>query len=235
MKPERYEAWYHTPRGRWIGEREFTLLWQLLQPPPASSLLDVGCGTGHFSRRFAAAGLQVTGIDPDPAMLAFATAHNCSVPAERHDAVHYLQADARALPFRDNSFEDCAAITSLCFVAQPQRALQEMWRVARRGVILGLLNRHSLLYRHKRHSPGYAGARWDSRDEVQAWIDTLAPRPQAVRQGTAVFLPSADAPARAIESLLSPRIPWGGFMAVALFKSGQESADKPDPPQRSGA
>ena len=63
--PAAYEAWYHAPRGAWIGDREFSLLTSLLHPQPGASLLDVGCGTGWFSRRFAEFGLRVTGIDPD--------------------------------------------------------------------------------------------------------------------------------------------------------------------------
>ena len=67
-----YEAWYHSPRGRWIGDCEFSLIRQLLQPQPGSSLLDVGCGTGYFSRRFQQLEMNVTGIDPDSDAIEFA-------------------------------------------------------------------------------------------------------------------------------------------------------------------
>jgi hypothetical protein len=71
--PEHYDSWCRTPRGAWIGEVEFRQLVDLLRPRPGESLLDVGCGTGWFSRRFAReAGLRVTGIDPDAQWLAFA-------------------------------------------------------------------------------------------------------------------------------------------------------------------
>jgi len=211
IEPAAYEAWYHTRRGRRIGKQEFGLLWRLLQPAPGSSLLDVGCGTGYFSRRFAAAGLQVTGVDPDPAMLGFAR--------QRDAGVHYVEAGAEALPFADRSFDYCSAITSLCFVAQPQAALQEMWRVARHGVVLGLLNRYSLLYWQKRSSPGYAGARWDAWREVRRWTQILAPAPVRIRHATTVFVPGDTRWACRMEQLLPSRLPWGGLLAVALFKS----------------
>ena len=63
MQPAEYEAWYHTARGAWIAGLEFSLLTRLLRPTAGESLLDAGCGTGHFSRRFRQAGLEVTGID----------------------------------------------------------------------------------------------------------------------------------------------------------------------------
>ena len=146
MQPDAYQAWYRTPRGRWVAQCELGLLLRLLQPLPGQSLLDAGSGTGEFSRRFRAAGLQVTGIDPDPDMVACARSQDGDID--------YLQGSVLQLPFRRGAFDFCAAVTSLCFVAAPQRAVEEMWRVSRRGIVLGLLNRHSLLYACKHDRGG---------------------------------------------------------------------------------
>ena len=56
-----------------------------------------------------------------------------------------------------------------------QQALVEMWCVSRNVVILGLLNRHSLLYYMKRNSKGYLGVRWDTLSQVRKWSDNLLP------------------------------------------------------------
>ncbi|WP_029134800.1 class I SAM-dependent methyltransferase [Sedimenticola selenatireducens] len=207
--PAAYEAWYHTPRGRWIGDREFALLRDLLQPVAGASLLDVGCGTGHFSRRFAGLGLVVSGIDPDAQALAYA--------AGEGDDITYLRGDGRALPFADNQFDYSSAVTSLCFVDDPVAALREMWRVTRLGVVLGLLNRHSLLYREKQGRGAYRGARWDSAEVVrEVWLPRLTSGPAAVSMGSAIFLPRGDGVARIAEAWLPRQIPWGGFLAVCL-------------------
>jgi SAM-dependent methyltransferase len=210
IDPGDYEAWYQSPRGRWIAGREFALLQALLPAQAGDRLLDVGCGTGHFSRRFQSSGLQVTGLDPDPAMLAFARAQT--------DGVRYLQGRSERLPFVDGEFDYAAAITSLCFVADPRRALAELWRVSRHGVVLGLLNRHSLLYRQKRGSGSYAGARWDTWEDARVWIGALTPEPAVVKHGTAIFLPSGSRLARLTEQLLPGQLPWGGFLALYLGK-----------------
>ena len=206
---ERYEAWYRTPRGRWIAETEFGLMMRLLQPKPGACLLDVGSGTGHFSRRFAQAGLEVVSLDPAPDMLAVARGYQPAVACVRGTAL--------ALPFPDRAFDYVAAVTSLCFVESPARALAEMWRVCRQGVILGLLNRRSLLYLYKRDSGGYRGARWDRSSDVVRWCQTLEPPPH-LRSLSGVFLPGGGGLARGLENCLPATRPWGGFLAVALHR-----------------
>lgn len=209
MDPAEYEAWYHTPRGAWIGEVEFGLMHRMLRPRAGTTLLDVGSGTGYFSRRFAAAGLAVTGLDPDPAVIHYA--HGLG------GGVRYVRGVATALPMGDASHDYVVAITSLCFVVDPERALQEMWRVARHAVFLGLLNRHSLLYRQKHGRGAYRGARWDTAREVRAWVGALNPAPHPVAR-SAVFLPAGNWIARATERLLPGLLPCGGFLAMCLPK-----------------
>ena len=65
MDAAEYHRWYETARGRWIGEIEFRLIRCLLDPKPAESLLDVGCGTGYFTHLFAESGILATGVDPN--------------------------------------------------------------------------------------------------------------------------------------------------------------------------
>jgi ubiquinone/menaquinone biosynthesis C-methylase UbiE len=132
-----YEAWYEQGFGRFASRQEEALLYQQSQRfPGASSLLEVGCGTGHFTRWFAKQGLHVTGLDASPAMLEQARLRN---------GTNYLLGDAQALPFENQQFDLVALITTLEFVTDPVQALREAMRVARFGLLLGVLNRSSLL------------------------------------------------------------------------------------------
>lgn len=65
----------------------------------------MGCGTGYFSQRFNQFGMQVTGLDPDSAMLKYAQ--------DKNNQITYIKGDALNLPFADNSFDYCSAVTSL--------------------------------------------------------------------------------------------------------------------------
>lgn len=185
---------------------------QLLAPCAGATLLDVGSGTGYFTRRFAGAGLAVAGLDRDVAMVRYAR--------ESAPAIPYYIADASAIPARDASWDYVTAVTSLCFMGDPARALSEMWRVARRAVLLGLLNRRSLLYWRKRERGGYRGARWDTVEEVREWAGRLRPKPAVIAR-SAIFVPTAGRIARRIERLVPGSPLWGGFLAICLRKPDQ--------------
>ncbi|MHB1124544.1 MAG: class I SAM-dependent methyltransferase [Ramlibacter sp.] len=211
MQPEQYDAWYGSPRGAWIGEQEYRLLRSLAEPRAGETLLDVGCGTGWFTRRFAAdAAARAVGADLDLDMLRFARRHS---PA----GIDYLAADAQRLPFGDGSFDLVVSITALCFVRDEALAVAEMVRVARRRVVLGLLNRRSLLYLVKGRGGGqgaYRGARWHTLDQTRRLFDGLAARPTAC--GTAIATTAASRWSRGLEPHLLRWLPASGaFIAAA--------------------
>lgn len=208
MSPEDYDAWYRTPRGAWVGETEFVLLKSLLAPAPGETLLDVGCGAGYFTRRFAAQGVAATGLDPDPGMLAFAGSRAASGEI-------YLRGDARSLPFSDRSFDLCVSVTALCFIREEWQAVTEMLRVTRRRFALGLLNRRSLLYLQKGRHGGkgaYRGAHWHSGGELRKLLARLTVCNSVVRY--AVFLPGGGPASRLVERAVPASLPWGAFIAV---------------------
>lgn len=204
--PETYDAWYQTPRGRWIGDTEYHLLYRHLALRPDETILDAGCGTGYFSRRLVQDGHPVVGADLDHAAAAYARA-SLTPPLST------VVADMTALPFGDRSFDCVVSVTALCFVEDEVMAMKEILRVARRRFALGLLNRNSLLYRAKgRRAGSYAGARWHSGHTVAALLRDLPVRD--VRVATAIFLPGGGALAQALERMAADSLPWGGFIAV---------------------
>lgn len=107
----------------------------VLSKASPSSLIDVGCGEGILTRRWARQG-QVTGrlvgIDlEDPEL----QAHWLDdVP----DNLEFKTASADALPFADGEFEMATALEVLEHVPRPEAALAEMARVATKWVMLSV-------------------------------------------------------------------------------------------------
>lgn len=215
MDTPAYDAWYETPRGRWIGETEFRLLRALLNPHAGASVLDAGCGTGYFTRALARTGLETTGLDPDANAIRFARSR--AGLRER-----YVIGDAQALPFPNACFDYTVAITSFCFIADQARALSELARVTRRRVALGLLNRRSLLYRQKVGRGAYRGAHWHTAGEVrqlfeQSGMPDVTPR-------FAIYLPRGGWLAERVEAVMPGALPLGGFLLAVADVRGAISS-----------
>jgi ubiquinone/menaquinone biosynthesis C-methylase UbiE len=128
-----YDAWFSTPLGNTVDALETDLLYAFATPRSGERTLEVGTGTGHFAAELAQRGWSVVGLDLSAPMLAMA--------ASKGTAAHWLRGDAAALPFCASAFDLVLCVTALEFVANRERAVEEMWRVVRPGgrlVIAGL-------------------------------------------------------------------------------------------------
>ena len=132
-----YEQWFKRPESKIAFELETRLMQSLLQPARGDSVLDIGCGTGACLRAFLEMELEVTGLDPSSYMLDIAS----QKVAHRADLYRGYAED---LPFDDNSFHYACLFTTLEFVDDPQKALEEACRVAKDKVFIGVLNRYAI-------------------------------------------------------------------------------------------
>jgi SAM-dependent methyltransferase len=132
-----YEAWYRTPSGQRTDRAERALLQTLLADfPSVHQVLEVGCGTGHFSAWLASQGVCVVGLDRSPAMVTELHRLTPTLPV--------ILGDAYRLPFRTHAVDVVVFVTTLEFLDQVDIALGEAVRVARQGLIMVVLNRWSL-------------------------------------------------------------------------------------------
>jgi len=140
-----YDKWYETPDGSLHNRFQKELVSGLL--PPArhgEKLLDVGCGTGHWSRFFSSLGYEVTGIDNSADMIAVARSNVC-------EGCEFELSDAEHIPYPEDSFDVVATMATLEFLARPRKALDEMARCLRpQGrLMIGTLNRLAPLNRER--------------------------------------------------------------------------------------
>jgi len=147
QNPEAYEK----VMGRW-SRRLAPLLIRFGGLSDGDRVLDVGCGTGSltFTVPQIANVASITGIDLTEAYVDFARAHN------NDPRINFQQADARALPFEDNSFDRAFSMLVLQFIPDAARAVAEMrqrgkaWRY-RHGSGVGWLR----WYTARPHDVGY--------------------------------------------------------------------------------
>jgi ubiquinone/menaquinone biosynthesis C-methylase UbiE len=134
---DRYERWYDTPKGHRVAREEQALIsWLLQQVPVADRVVEIGCGTGHFTEWLRGRGTQAIGLERSPGMLS-------AMRRRWPDAVALL-GDALHLPMRSRSVDAVLFVTALEFLEDPRQAVAEAARVARSGLILVVLNRWSL-------------------------------------------------------------------------------------------
>jgi ubiquinone/menaquinone biosynthesis C-methylase UbiE len=125
----------------------------------ASSVLDVGCGTGRAMQYFRdRCGISmVRGVEPVAALAELAV-KKLDVPP---DHIHIGQGEQ--LPFPDASFDVVSAFGVLHHVREPNKVVGEMMRVARLGIVISDSNRFG------------QGHPWSRRVKLMLWRCGLWP------------------------------------------------------------
>lgn len=99
-------------------------------------VLDVAAGSGNAAIPAAEAGAIVTASDLTPELFDAGRA----IAARRGVEVEWVEADAEALPFADNSFDAVISCVGVMFAPHHQAAADELVRVTRRGGTIALLS-----------------------------------------------------------------------------------------------
>ena len=212
---DKYDSWYESAKGEVYDRLEKKAISQYL-PPSAKGkkLLEVGCGTGHWSRFFSEYGFEVTGVDVSKRMIDIAQSKNISNAS-------FQVADVHSLPFEDSSFDVTAAVTTLEFVYDAEDVLREMVRCTRKPgghLLLGVLNVLARLNRNRKKRPGslYAKARLFSPSQLKQLLEPfgqLAMVTAGFVPNQKLFLPLApliDTVGRILH------IPYGAFIAAEV-------------------
>ncbi|MGI8902412.1 MAG: class I SAM-dependent methyltransferase [Solirubrobacteraceae bacterium] len=153
-------------RDYWWNRDHLELIASRLNLDAVRTVLDVGCGVGHWGRLLASVltpEATIVGVDPEPNWITQAT----TTAGERRldGRIRYVLGLAEELPFADATFDLVTCQTLLIHVVSPRAVLEEMLRVARPGGLILAAepnNRASLLI--------------DASTDVDASIDDLLER-----------------------------------------------------------
>jgi SAM-dependent methyltransferase len=95
-------------------------------------ILEVGCGPGHLTMLLTREdGLDVTGLDLDPAMIERAQMNADRASDRGGRRPSFVVGDAAALPFSDGSFDLVVSTMSMHHWADPKAGLDDIRRVLR--------------------------------------------------------------------------------------------------------
>ncbi len=197
---DKYEDWYRTD-GLQADHQEKSLLKHLMKIfPDAHSLLEVGCGTGHFTRWFQEEfSPTIFGMDSSAAML---------IEASKYAIQGLLKGDAVHVPLAANSADLIAFITTLEFLPDPLSAIREAQRISKQGMLLGVINRHSLLGRKYQAKGGkiWGKAHLFTVQSLQKMVRRVCGRQAEITWETTLWpLFQGHLP-----------LPWGGFIGMAV-------------------
>ncbi|HNT25374.1 MAG TPA: methyltransferase domain-containing protein [Anaerolineales bacterium] len=113
------------------GQRQTgAVLRGLAEETQAQSVLEVGCGTGHWLAGLAGAGYACFGLDRSSGMLAQA--------AQRPEALHLVHGQAEALPF-GGLFELLFCVNAIHHFGDKAAFIHEAWRMLSPGGALAVI------------------------------------------------------------------------------------------------
>ncbi|WP_456485758.1 class I SAM-dependent methyltransferase [Hydrogenimonas sp.] len=155
---EHYDHWFEEHSK--VYAEELKAIKALL--PPFEKGIEIGVGTGRFA---APLGIK-TGLEPSRKMAQIAKTRGIEV----------IPGQAEAIPLPDDSYDFALMVTTICFVDDAKKALQEIWRILKPGgfIIVGFVDKETplgrLYQKNKEKSRFYKTAHFFSGDEVMSLL-----------------------------------------------------------------
>ena len=156
---KQYEDWFK--KNDTIFQSELLALKQVV--PTGNKGIEIGIGSGIFAEK-----LNIKyGIDPSEKMLNYARQRNLEVK----------KGVAENLPYSDNSFDFALFMTSICFVENPAKAIEETHKMLQNNgeIIIAIIDKEGslgqILERNKNESEFYKYATFFSVQEIIKMIE----------------------------------------------------------------
>ena len=203
-----YETYYHT-RYRRADVLEKKLLGKLLsQFGNVQKVLEIGCGTGHFTKWMESLGLECYGLDLSHLMLAEAK--------KLWSNGQLIQSESHLLPFKSGSFDVTAFLACLEYMPNVNTVFQEAARVTRKGIVIGLMNKWSpstirrIAQVKMGKNPFYKNAKFYSILDIKRIL-----RETFQDTHNVAYWSTTDFP-RALGSIESAFFPFGSYLGLAV-------------------
>jgi len=163
---ETYDEYYNSEIGKRIDQEEKKCVKQFLDKQVKGKILELGSGTGHWSKWISEQGFQVHGIDIAEEMLEKAKSKN--ILNSEFEIMSMTD-----LKFKDNSIDSIIAITSLEFSIDLDKTFSEIKRVLKPNgyLITAVLNSKSIIGVHKKNNTTFADANFFTKTQLKKRLE----------------------------------------------------------------
>ena len=141
-----YGQRYQTLAGRYFMSRKIQMINTLGDFKGNEKVLEVGCANGPYTFQFSSSGYTMTGLDLSEKNILEAKKRNKLLGKN----CEFICGDAHHLPFEDETFDVVISISAIRYVPNPDKAINEMYRVVKKGgkVIVDFPNKKSPWFKH---------------------------------------------------------------------------------------
>jgi len=148
-----YDQYYATEQGKKIDDLEKFHTALHFNELISKNVLEIGCGTGHWTQFLSQHGFHITGLDAAEEMLEVAKKKNIK-------NAQFVKGSATELPFADESIDNIMSFATLGFIKNREKAIKEMHRVLKKNgyILIGALNKNSAWYEENKSNPIYKTA-----------------------------------------------------------------------------
>jgi|LGVF01.1.fsa_nt_gb ubiquinone/menaquinone biosynthesis C-methylase UbiE len=162
QEAETYDEYYQSELGKEIDNAEKICVKKFLDKIQKGEILELGSGTGHWSKWITEQGFNVHGIDIAKDMLQKAKDKN--IPNSKFEIMSMTD-----LEFENNSIETIIAITSLEFSIDLDKTFSEIKRVLKPNgrLITAVLNSKSTIGKYKGDNPTFINANFFTKDTLK--------------------------------------------------------------------
>ena len=139
----KYDDFFFSPLGKKILEAEA----KFIANHAEGIALSIGCGTGIIEEKVERISkAEIIGVEIDDEMLSIAKGR-----------ISIIKANAMALPFKNSSIDTIIFVTSLEFIEDYKKAIDEAYRVLKKGgkLVAILLNTSSPYFKQRYEKGGY--------------------------------------------------------------------------------
>jgi len=206
-----YENWYEGKYKRAESQEKALLKKAVDWIGGVETLLEVGCGTAHFTMWFEQMGIEVSGMDISKFMLKEAKR------LWRGDAL--VRGSSSDIPCQAGAVDALGFITCFEYMPDPVKVIREASAVAKQGIFFGLMNSWSIPTLRRRiqlalgRNPYYKTARFYSVPTMRKLLEAgLGARRYRVFTRSTAF----PRPVPLSES----RLPLGAFLCVSVRFEG---------------